>query len=204
MPLYPSSENSPAIPGFRPRVAAIVKCQQVFYVLDSLYRLLWIGGDWDDFAAENLGGAARASRVLGTNLMDHVAGTEAQEVMADILNDVQETKRSFRMEYRCDSPEQRRDMRMTVTPMRHDRLMVTHDLRDARSLPAVGPGWRWEKGAWDCKCSFCGFLRRTDGWVDPFETGLRHPEVVDYGVCPTCRQVIAKELERIRKAGRAG
>lgn len=184
-------------------MATIVKFQQVFYVLDSTHHLLWVGGDWDDYAAENRGGLARSSRVLGTRLMDQIAGTETREVMVGILTDVLETKRSFRMEYRCDNPCQRRDMRMTVTPMRHDRLMVTHDLRDARSFPSIGPGWRWQPGAWDCKCSFCGSLRRISGWVDPFETGQRHPEVVEFAVCPACRSMVERERARIRKAGRA-
>lgn len=171
-------------------------------MLDPEHTLLWVGGDWDDHATANQGGLARASRVLGSRLSDHFADEETRAVMAGILEDVCETKRTFRMEYRCDSPVQRRDLRMTVTPMRADRLLVTHDLLDAQSFPAIGPGWRFQPGAYDCKCSFCCALRRTDGWVDPFTTGNRHPEVVDYAICPDCHAIIGRERIRMRKAGR--
>ncbi|MCB6177101.1 hypothetical protein LHP98_03025 [Rhodobacter sp. Har01] len=184
------------------RTCAIVKFLQVFYVLDRTHRLLWVGGDWDDFAAQNEGDLARASRVLSSHLEDHLVGTETQDVMRGVLDDVLALKRSFRIEYRCDSPTLRRDMRMTITAMRADRLLVTHDLLDARSFPPIGPGWTWLPGAFDCKCSFCCGLRRADGWVDPFTTGKRHPELVDYGVCPACRAMIDRERTRIRKAGR--
>ena len=173
-------------------------------MLDSSQRVLWVGGDWDDFAADNRGTAARASKVLGTRLPDHMAGQATQQVLSGVLTDVLELKRAFRVDCRCDSPSVRRHMRMTVTPMRADRLMVTHDLRDAQNLPKLGQGWHWQPGARDCKCSFCCALRRGKAWVDPFATGEPHPEAVDFDICPDCRATIDRERTRIRKAGRAG
>jgi hypothetical protein len=184
------------------RACVIVKWQQVFYVLDSAHRLLWVGGDWDDFAALNDGAPARASRVLGTRLTDHLAGVEMQETMHALLSDVCAMKRTLRIGCRCDSPTQRRDMRMTITPLRDDRLMVTHDLLDAQTLPSIGRGWSYLPGAFDCKCSLCGALRRRNVWADPFCTGQRHPELVDYDICPGCREMIGRERARIRRAGR--
>lgn len=161
-----------------------------------------MGGDWDDFALQNEGGLARAARVLETNLFDHVAGDDTRQALTGILTDVLSVGRTFRMEYRCDAPGIMRDLRMTVTPLRDQRLLLTHDLLDARSLPPTGPVPRYVAGAAACKCSFCNAVREGAKWIDPFDSLTPHPAEVDYAVCPTCRSSIEDERTRIRKAGR--
>jgi hypothetical protein len=182
---------------------AIVKFAQVFYVLDRDHRVLWVGGDWDDFARANHGGQAGSARVLGTPLDRHIAGEATMTVLRDILGAVQETGRTFRIPVRCDAPDLRRDLRMTVTPMSGGRVLLAHDLLDAQGFDRIGPGWAHDPGAMACKCSFCCALRTEGRWLDPLAEGLSHPLLVDYDVCPECRRAVTLEIARIRKAGRA-
>ena len=46
-----------------------MKFLQVYAVVDTEYRLLWVGGEWDEFALQNAAQHALANNVLSTSLM---------------------------------------------------------------------------------------------------------------------------------------
>ena len=49
-----------------------MKFQQVYFVVDEEFRLLWIGGEWDEAALANGGSDARSNEVLSTSLLSHI------------------------------------------------------------------------------------------------------------------------------------
>lgn len=163
-----------------------LKFQQSFCVVDSSLRLLWIGGDWDDFARNNAGEKALANNVLSTPISDHITDIRTADKVAQMIHVVIDTKRPLRMEYRCDSPHEMRRFRLTIQPLKEDRAVMVHDLRDAILLDTPMRVWGFDPNARDYKCSMCGSIEMAGSWVDPLESHVPHPEVVCYTLCQSC------------------
>lgn len=169
-----------------------MKFQQVYYVLDEALRILWIGGEWDEFALANGGTAARSNQVLATPLLDHVSGASTQASLARMIAAVREGQVPLRIDYRCDAPQMSRRFQLTIQPMKNDRVLMVHDLRDARRFDVPLPAWHADPAAKAQKCSFCGAVRPDGGakaghgWDFAEDLGADHPVAVAYVVCPAC------------------
>jgi hypothetical protein len=176
-----------------------VKFLQVYAVVDTEYRLLWVGGEWDEFALQNAAQHALANNVLSTSLMAHIAGDETRRLTAELINTVLKTKRPLRMQYRCDSPSMARLFQLTIQPMKDERALMVHDLKDAWHFSPPLNMWHYDPKAPDCKCSFCGNIRfqgETD-WTSCDDIGDRHPTHVYYESCPSCRGAVAEAIEKV-------
>ena len=180
-----------------------VRFQQVHCVLDDQYRLLWIGGDWDEFALANGGSQARANDVLSTSLFAHVLDRPTRLALTALIEAVRETRQPLRVDYRCDSPTVLRRFQLTIQPMKENRVLLVHDLRDARSFERPLTGWTFDPDAPDVKCSFCCALQNDGGWIAPEDLDRPHPDTVRYTLCPACNQGIANEIERLKSGAAA-
>lgn len=176
-----------------------MKFLQVYAVVDTEYRLLWVGGEWDEFALQNAAQHALANQVLSTSLMSHIAGDETRRLTADLIDTVLKTKRPLRMEYRCDSPSMARTFQLTIQPMKDDRALMVHDLKDAWHFSPPLNQWHHDQAAHDCKCSFCGNVRFGGAveWTTCDEIGDRHPKFVTYEVCTPCRGRVSEAIEKV-------
>lgn len=176
-----------------------VKFLQVYVVVDTEYRLLWVGGEWDEFALQNAAQRALANDVLSTSLMSHIAGEETRTLTAQLIDTVLTTKRPLRVEYRCDSPSMARLFLLTIQPMKDERALLVHDLKDAWHFSPPLNMWHYDPNAKDCKCSFCGNVRFESArdWTSCDDIGDRHPTHVYYDVCPPCRGAVAKSVQKV-------
>lgn len=176
-----------------------MKFLQVYAVVDTEYRLLWVGGEWDEFALQNAAQHALANNVLSTSLMSHIAGDESRTITARLIDTVLTTKRPLRVEYRCDSPSMARLFLLTIQPMKDDRALMVHDLKDAWHFSPPLNMWHYDPAARDCKCSFCGDIRfeAAADWTRCDDIGDRHPTHVFYEVCPACQGAVAEAVEKV-------
>lgn len=177
-----------------------MKFLQVYAVVDTSYRLLWVGGEWDEFALQNAAQSALANTVLSTSLMAHIAGDDTRQLTARLIDAVLTAKKPLRLEYRCDSPSMARKFLLTIQPMKDDRALMVHDLRDAWHFSPPLTPWHYDPHARDCKCSYCGnvMFDGTSDWVSCDEIEERHPAFVTYAVCPGCFDYVdgvANEVE---------
>lgn len=175
-----------------------MRFQQVHCVLDDQYRLLWIGGDWDEFALANGGSRARANDVLSTSLFAHVLDRPTRVALTALIEAVRETRQPLKVDYRCDSPTVLRRFQLTIQPMKENRVLLVHDLRDARSFERPLAAWSFDPEAEQEKCSFCCAVHHQGGWVAPEDLDGPHPEKVRYTLCPHCDDGIAQEIARLR------
>lgn len=163
-----------------------MKFLQTFCVVDSSLRILWVGGDWDDFALMAGAEAATANRVLSTKLTGHITDIETADKVAEMVDTVLKVKRPLRMEYRCDSPEEVRRFRLTIQPLKDDRALMVHDLHDAMRLDTPMEPWSFDPSGKEVKCSMCSRVHLPIGWTDPADLSFPHPQHVRYGMCPQC------------------
>jgi hypothetical protein len=177
-----------------------VKFLQVYAVVDSEYRVLWVGGEWDEFALNGGANSATSNAVLSTSVMAHIAGSETRGETARMIDAVLEHKRTLRLEYRCDSPSMARKFLMTIQPMKDDRALMVHDLKDAWHFSPPLNRWHYDPAAVDVKCSFCGNVRFENDadWTACDDIGERHPTHVTYEVCQNCVAAIEKAVEDVR------
>ena len=167
-------------------------------MLDDQYRLLWIGGDWDDFALANGGNLAQANEVLSTSLFAHVLDAPTRWALTTLIEAVRETRQPIRVDYRCDSPTVLRRFQLTIQPMKENRILLVHDLRDARSFERPLAAWAFDPEATAVKCSFCGAVHEGDGWTAPERLAAAHPATVRYRLCPDCERGIDAAIARLR------
>lgn len=178
------------------RIAPTVRFLQTYCVLDHDLRLLWVGGDWDEFALANNGAGNVADQVLSTCLTDHICDRDTTEAVGALVRVVRDCQKDLRLDYRCDSPVMTRRFQMTIQPMKEDRVLIVHDLRDARTLDRPLHPWHGDSGAVACKCSFCCAVNLGDAaWTAPEELTVEHPDRVRYTLCPECRSRIAATIE---------
>jgi hypothetical protein len=176
-----------------------VKFLQVYAVVDSSYRLLWVGGEWDEFALQNAARNALSNTVLSTSLMSHIAGEETRALTARMIDTVLNRKKPLRLEYRCDSPKLGRKFLLTIQPMKDDRALLVHDLKDAWHFTPPLNHWHYDPDAVDRKCSYCGNVRFADDdhWTTCDEIGDSHPTHVTYDVCESCRTAVAEAIDLV-------
>lgn len=176
-----------------------MKFLQVYAVVDTSHRLLWVGGEWDEFALQNAAHNALANSVLSTSMIDHIAGDETKVATRRLIDSVLATRKPLRLEYRCDSPSMARKFLLTIQPMKDDRALMVHDLRDAWHFSPPLQPWHFHPDAADSKCSFCGDVR-LDGqgdWISCDEIGERHPAKVVYAVCHKCQGSVNDAIEQV-------
>ncbi|RYI35787.1 MAG: hypothetical protein EON48_00610 [Acetobacteraceae bacterium] len=180
-----------------------MKFLQVYAVVDTEYRLLWVGGEWDEFALQNAAQQSLANNVLSTTLMAHIAGEQTRKLTARLIDTVLDTKRPLRVEYRCDSPSMARLFLLTIQPMKDGRALMVHDLKDAWHFSPPLNMWHYDPQAKDCKCSFCGDIRfgQATEWTSCDDIGDRHPTHVSYEVCLSCQEAVADAVEKVVHEG---
>lgn len=177
----------------------------VAYVSDEQGRVVAVGRDgWDESARET--GAASASRILGRNLYDLIVGETVREAYRRVHRAVLEGKRRWvSFEYRCDAPDLRRDMRMSVSRftrggvnfLLHQSQMVASSPRPWMSLFEAERIVEMARAAAGLPivhlCSFCQRVAwpeaKRDSWIAPedyYRSGGPAEVRVSHGVCPSC------------------
>lgn len=164
---------------------------ETFFRIDAKDTICDVGGAWDDFALKNQGPRALSGRVLGSNLFEHIAGDISRMYVRSIFSAVRILGRPATRPYRCDSPQQKRLMEMTVTLESTGTLFVQHQIVKVedfvRPITFVPGSHRISETR--VRCSMCNRLKLGGEWQDPdyvLKEDIAMPIAVVYGVCPTC------------------
>lgn len=166
------------------------------YTLDSDDRIVSVGGDWDGFARENDGSEILARTVIGRRLDEFITGDATRMFVRTMLMSARTLKRSIRRPYRCDSPQFRRLMEMTIVPLAQEMLDVRHHQIRAEPLPytiTIAAVTSTAASGFVKRCSICNRIR-AEMWsevdaavIDGRLTVAAAAALkVIYGVCPDC------------------
>ncbi|ACV35413.1 hypothetical protein [Accumulibacter sp.] len=167
------------------------------YTLDSDDRIVSVGGDWDGFARENDGSEILARTVIGRRLDEFITGDATRMFVRTMLMSARTLKRSIRRPYRCDSPQFRRLMEMTIVPLAQEMLDVRHHQIRAEPLPytiTIAAVTSTAASGFVKRCSICNRIRAGKVWsevdaavIDGRLTVAATAALkVIYGVCPDC------------------
>jgi hypothetical protein len=172
----------------------------IVYHVDPDDRIVFVNSRWDDFARENDALDVLGAAVLGRTLTSFIAGDEILHLFALLMRDVRKTGRELTVPFRCDAPEARRRMELTIAPGAQANVVFRSRLLSSEPRPplyvldrrAVRDG-----GTMLRVCSWCnrGYLRNR--WAELEEIVEAYgffdvdtvPEIT-HGLCPDCERAV--------------
>ncbi|MBK8979090.1 MAG: hypothetical protein IPM29_24615 [Planctomycetes bacterium] len=170
------------------------------YVIDTDDRIVAAAGGWSEFAAENDAPELSPARVLGTPLLDWFAGDDLRQLWRELLAVCRRTNTARTFPYRCDAPDFRRALRMTLTPRPdgslHFRSVLDHQQQRPRLELLRRDIPRREQFV--LLCSWCKCMKMPSGaWADleiavtreGLLNGADMPQL-SHGICPSCRDLL--------------
>jgi len=170
------------------------------YTLDRRDRIIEVSPGWDDFALDNDGEGACADHVVGTRLVDAIAGDPVRMYMTAILMRVRTSGQAEAIPYRCDSETTKRRYIMTLEPLAEGRVRVIHQLDSEEStdlIIRVRPARVGERAP--LRCSICCRIREGGIWIDPFAQGRNRNLRIIHSICEDCKQVPLMAYRRRRQ-----
>ena len=94
------------------------------HIVDKNEFILSVSENWRSFSEENLGAeTSLPENAVGSSLWDHIRDPETKHLYEIILQTVRRYQRQAKFSYRCDSPEERRFLELSVIPMKESRLV---------------------------------------------------------------------------------
>jgi hypothetical protein len=162
----------------------------MFYVIDAKNCVVDVDSDWDSSLSSN-GGAAHAARsqVLGRPLDQFLAGDATKMFVRAALDAARLLGQTRVLPYRCDSPTERRQFEMVISPASGGHVKVEHRLLSSQVRPASrstsrSTGGPHPTGGW--RCSQCLAVRYAGSlhWTSADVAAAGAPLAQD--VCPSC------------------
>ena len=188
----------------------------ICYTLDRDATILAVGAEnWNRFAESAGDPVLRAAAVKGQKLFDFIAGDQVQEQIGTVLDQLVSGKATdWVMPYRCDSPDIKRNSRLSIRPIKHEEAVtgflvqsITLDetqrppldifdfakmyevYREEKALPLVS------------MCSYCQQIKNqfhTGGqWAEAdfyYAKGGKSRVRLSHGICPNCKKAVFASL----------
>ena len=175
------------------------------YRIDDKDRLIFVNAHWRDFAIEN-GGAdsCLAGSVLGRSLWHFVSDHQVVHLYKILVEKVRVKRSPLTVPIRCDSPDKRRLIDVTLNPQPAD--CVEFNCRTRRIEPRK-PVLLLDSGMDRSDvlvriCSFCKKIAVSDTvWADTEEAirildlfGSDSLPGLTHGMCPGCYAAVMAEI----------
>lgn len=162
----------------------------VIYRVDACDRLVAVNDEWRRFALAN-GGAPIADDWMGCSLWDCIAGGTIRFFYRRLLMKVR-AGQAVQVDFHCDAPTRRRQMRLTMTPVPDGGVAFTSELlSEQERAPVELPPGRLLRS-----CAWCARIWSLGGWLEIeaavsdlrlFDGAAPLPPVT-HGLCPDCER----------------
>jgi hypothetical protein len=166
------------------------------YELDHDDRIRAVSTTWLTFAQHNGASDLHPDRVIGRPIWDFVTGTDVQEVYKAIFTRVRTREQPISVPFRCDSPDCRRYMQLTVASAPKDGLALSATLlrEEPRDRVAVLDREASRSDELVPMCSWCKAVRVAPGEWLQVEEAAERLHLLDavslprltHTICPAC------------------
>ena len=176
------------------------------YVIDARDRLVRVDEAWIRFARENWDPDFTDSSVIGRRLWDFIREETTRHIYQMIVARIRSgDKKEYRIPFRCDSPDRKREMEMVITGGASGEIVFTSLLMNEqkRELTAPHETDSHGDGVSIRMCSWCKKIYddETDEWIT-LEEAVRRMRLfhegslpsVTHGICDVCRSTLLKTL----------
>lgn len=164
---------------------------ETIYKVDSENRIIEVSPGWDGFARQNNGEEVVSSCIVGRKLNEFIKGDSASMWIHSLITSARAKNKEMIRFYRCDSPDEKRYMKMTITPGEGGVVSVSSKLiRVEKMKKRVGFVYRPLSN--NRKCSICNKIYFQQSWLEPDDANVlglldeNNPISVVYTVCEAC------------------
>ena len=166
------------------------------YEIDRDDRLTSVSAEWDRFAAENGAPELQSDTVLGRPLWAYIDGADVRHIYEVLFSRIRRDGRERALSFRCDGPDVRRYMRLTLRGLEDGALglssvMLREEPRE--SVPLLDIAAERSERFMEM-CAWCKRVPVGADWFEVeeaierlalFETG-ELPRIT-HVICPHCR-----------------
>lgn len=174
--------------------------------IDRENRIIYVNGDWLEFAVENRTPALTREAVMNRPLLDFIEDKETRDVFKELFVKVRGDLTPVTVPFRCDSPDCIRVMEMEVIPLIDGEIqfncrMVRQEER--APIPLLDPSAERGDGLLTI-CSWCKKIKvQKKGWLELEDAiraldlfGEERPPRLTGGICPECNRAVFGKNKR--------
>ncbi len=177
------------------------------YRIDAGDRIVSVCENWQAFAERNdAPDACFAPRVIDSSIWDHIQDPETHHIYKVLVEKVRQTKTPITIPLRCDAPDLRRELEITLIPGADgDVTFLSKTIRvEPRASAPLLAGCQPRSEDFVRICSFCKKIDLGgDQWVE-METAVVEKEYFNdaplpqltHAVCPICFDIAMAELSQ--------
>jgi hypothetical protein len=180
--------------------------QEYIYRIDDDDNIVYVSENWSQFAADNdAHESCMPPFVLNKSIWDYIFDQETAHLYQILLDKVRKQKTAVNIPFRCDSPDCRRYMRITIKYLTDGHIEFVSKI--------IKIEWRAPQLLLDAHvarsgevvriCSFCKKIAISENdWVETEQAvekmGLFEKEKLPqltHGLCPCCYESLMEKLE---------
>lgn len=172
----------------------MTELRETCYWLDDNDIIVRTCSGWDEFALANNGGEVLSGRTIGQPIWAFIKDDNTRMWVYALLQNVRVSGKTIIRPYRCDSPEEKRFMRMEVRRETDQLISLRHRImRSEKISQAVNIVYQPKKFVQTRlqRCSICNRLHDGEKWLDIEEFIAlynRGTIEVDYTICTDCKK----------------
>lgn len=178
---------------------------RILYRINEQDKIVFVNPEWSQFAIENDSGELVPENILHQSLWNFISDYTTEHLYRMILRQVRDG-RSIKFNLRCDAPNFRRFLEMTVSLRENDevqfdaRIIKTEERQPPKVLQKNIP----RKNNLLIVCSWCNRIRTDkENWEEVEEAvrmlGLFELELlpqISHGMCDACYKAIPESFQR--------
>ena len=161
--------------------------QNISYSVNSDLIIFDVAGPWDRVAIENACDIVKSDYILGTSLISHIIDDTTRMWCEAFFMNVFVTQSDRKVQYRCDTPTERRVYEMHAQALDSSQAIVSHNLVMSETSTANITFQYADKTRASIKrCSLCNRINLEGKWTDALSGTDTKDYRVYYGICPDC------------------
>jgi len=174
----------------------IARKYDIEYVVDGQDKVVSVNEAWDKFALSNDAPGLMSEWVVGRDWRNFVMGDATRMYMEAMLSAARIVGKRVGHSYRCDSPHEKRYVKLTVDPLPNDEVRFRHHttkvLPQKYVLNFVVPTEPKPHTKKTKRCSMCNRIEHQKQWLETeeaVEAGFfKNGATVEvyYGICTRC------------------
>jgi len=185
------------------------------YRIDADDVIVSVSDNWDGFAAENACEKnCRSESIVGHVIWDFIQDRETAYLYKALFREVREGKSSRPISFRCDSPEARRFLKLTLRPRPDGQIEIRSRIEKIEDRAPVSL-LRKEVARSEQFVRICSMCKKVaaprNTWVE-IEEGITRYKLFEkndlprltHGLCPDCHRTLLAEIDALKKNKNTG
>lgn len=169
---------------------------QVSYTIDHDDRIISVNTQWNEFAIANDAPELNFPGIINRPIWDFITDFDTTSFYREMISKVRR-KAALDFNFRCDSPSQRRLMRMTMIPRENDRIEFISEILESESRAVqnlIARHHPHHSESLVVMCSWCKKVKISDALWHEIEEAIVALKIferemlpkISHGMCGSC------------------